>query len=511
MLAVTQRRTLQLPLLLRPRHRHLIRGETGVGEDRQEGEEGGAGEEGGEEEEGGGVEGEEGEGAAHTRVLEVEVQGKHIYSQYITVYTNIYLLPYSGNDWSEELADVSVNEFVQPVGPATIIPHTVVGMFRLIFTSALVGSIVHETNRYAHQVLGGEANTKWTDVTADDIWAFLGFALLMGINRLPQLHLYWNTNPAFHYLPIAERITRDRFMAIWRFLHFTPNSPSPSSTIGASSSSAGASSSSSDPTRTHDRLWKVRPVISAVVAACKSNYRPHREQAIDEAMVAFKGRSSMKQYLPMKPVKRGFKIWVRADSHNGYVCEFECYTGRKGDRTEVGLGGSVVTRLTRDLVGKSYHIFMDRFFSSVSLYCSLFLENIYCTGTLKSNRRDFPPDLKEVSKRGLAQRGDLMTRQDGNVGVCVWQDTRPVTFMSSGHHPGHTKSIPRKRIDGTVMNVNCPISIVDYNKYMGGVDRGDQYRKYYHVHVKSRKSYKYIFWFLFEVCVFNSYVLLFGI
>ena len=398
---------------------------------------------------------------------------------------------------------------MEPVGPATIIPYTVVGMFRLFFTSALVGSIVHETNLYAHQVLGDEASAKWTDVTADDIWAFLGFALLMGINRLPQLHLYWNTNPAFHYLPIAERITRDRFMAIWRFLHFTSNSPStPSTTVSASSSSAGASSSSSsDPTRTHDRLWKVRPVISAVVAACKSNYRPHREQAIDEAMVAFKGRSSMKQYLPMKPVKRGFKIWVRADSHNGYVCEFECYTGRKGDRTEVGLGGSVVTRLTRDLVGKSYHIFMDRFFSSVSLYRSLLLENIYCTGTLKSNRRDFPPDLKEVSKRGLAQRGDVMTRQDGNVGVCVWQDTRPVTFMSSGHNPGHTKSIPRKRIDGTVMHVNCPISIVDYNKYMGGVDRGDQYRKYYHVHVKSRKSYKYIFWFLFEVCVFNSYVL----
>ena len=70
----------------------------------------------------------------------------------------------------------------------------------------------------------------------------------------------------------------------------------------------------------------------------------------------------MKQYLPMKPVKRGFKIWVRSDSHNGYICEFECYTGRKGERTEVGLGGSVVTRLTRDLVGKAYHIFIDNFF-----------------------------------------------------------------------------------------------------------------------------------------------------
>ena len=88
----------------------------------------------------------------------------------------------------------------------------------------------------------------------------------------------------------------------------------------------------------------------------------------------------MKQYLPKKPVKRGFKVWVRSDSHNGYVCEFECYTGRKGEKTEVGLGGSVVTRLTRDLVGKSYHAFMDNFFSFVSLYHCLLSENIYCTG-----------------------------------------------------------------------------------------------------------------------------------
>ena len=125
----------------------------------------------------------------------------------------------------------------------------------------------------------------------------------------------------------------------------------------------------------------------------------------------------MKQYLPMKPVKRGFKIWVRADNHNGYVCEFECYTGKKGD--EVGLGGSVVTRLTRDLVGKAYHIFMDRFFSSIVLYHQLLLDRIYCTGTVRSNRRNFPPDLKDAAKRGLASRGDRVVRQDGNVSVCV--------------------------------------------------------------------------------------------
>ena len=57
----------------------------------------------------------------------------------------------------------------------------------------------------------------------------------------------------------------------------------------------------------------------------------------------------MKQYLPKKPVKRGFKIWVRADSHNGYMCEFECYTGKKGDTTEIGLSAHMGPDGGRDI------------------------------------------------------------------------------------------------------------------------------------------------------------------
>ena len=43
--------------------------------------------------------------------------------------------------------------------------------------------------------------------------------------------------------------------------------------------------------------------------------------------------------------------------------------------------------------------------------------------------------------------------------------------------------------------------------YMGGVDHGDQLRGYYHVRLKNRKYYKYIFLFLFDVSITNSYVL----
>ena len=42
------------------------------------------------------------------------------------------------------------------------------------------------------------------------------------------------------------------------------------------------------------------------------------------------------------------------------------------------------------------------------------------------------------------------------------------------------------------------------NKYMGGVDKNDQLREYYHVRLKSRKYYKYLFWMLFDVAITNA-------
>ena len=80
------------------------------------------------------------------------------------------------------------SQWVQPMP----IPETAVGIFRLFFTSTLIQLIVSETNNYAAQILGDDVGVKWTNVDEDDIWAFLGFALLMEINWLPQLHMYWS-------------------------------------------------------------------------------------------------------------------------------------------------------------------------------------------------------------------------------------------------------------------------------------------------------------------------------
>ena len=78
----------------------------------------------------------------------------------------------------------------------------------------------------------------------------------------------------------------------------------------------------------YDRLSEVRPAIKYLQQSFPERYKSHRENAIDEDMIKFKGRSSIKQYMLMKPVKCGFKVWVRADSNSGYTCNFAVYTGK---------------------------------------------------------------------------------------------------------------------------------------------------------------------------------------
>ena len=103
----------------------------------------------------------------------------------------------------------------------------------------------------------------------------------------------------------------------------------------------------------HDKLFKVRPVLDRVVQCCKMELRRQRDLSVDEAIV--KGRLGMKQYMPMKPVKRGIKVWVCAEASSGFVCDFQVYTGKRQDgAAEQNLSYRVVHDLTWSFNGKNH-------------------------------------------------------------------------------------------------------------------------------------------------------------
>ena len=233
--------------------------------------------------------------------------------------------------------------------------------------------IAEESNRYADQVL---EKRKFNVISIEDIKAYFGFAILMGIVVLPSREDYWKKDSRLRYSPIADRISRDRYRELARYLHFVNND-----TIQPRGSP------------NYDKLGKVRPVIKFLSDRFSAVYEPGRDLAVDEAMIKFQGRSSLKQYMPMKPVKRGIKVWVLADSSNGYFHKFQVYTG-KSDSVEKGLGTRVVKELASDVKGKHHHIYFDNFFTSVNLLDDLLRDNIYACGTVRRNRKGFPIMLK---------------------------------------------------------------------------------------------------------------------
>ena len=218
---------------------------------------------------------------------------------------------------------------------------------------------------------------------------------------------------------------------------------------------------------------------------------------MDEAMIKFDGRNKLKQYMPAKTVKRGIKVWCRADSHNGYICEFQVYTGQT-EGAEGGLGKRVVLDLSQSL-------YFDNFFTSVDLLQALKERGTYACGTMRQTSRGFPPALKvsgkgkrELERHGLFQRGDSEVVQNGDMTGILWKDNRVVTLLSTNAQPQNHSTVQCRQRDGSRRDVPCPEAMDLYNRYMGGVDRNDQLRQYYHVRLKSRKFYRYIFWFLLK-------------
>ena len=139
---------------------------------------------------------------------------------------------------------IQVPPFTSPVGPAVPVPPSPLGVFQLFFSEELLGEIVSQSNRYAKQVLEEEAYSQWDAIIVEELKAFIGFCLLMGVNRLPAIYDYWKRDPFYRYSPIADRISRKRFCDLFRFLHFADNETLVPRGVDW-----------------HDRLGKVRPLI----------------------------------------------------------------------------------------------------------------------------------------------------------------------------------------------------------------------------------------------------------
>lgn len=130
---------------------------------------------------------------------------------------------------------------------------------------------------------------------------------------------------------ISDAMPVNRFKQILSYMHFVDNY-------------------SLDPENA-DRFAKVRPVLDALKKTFRSALDPEEFQSVDEMMIPYKGRLTIKQYVPKKPKPWGVKVWVQAGS-SGYMYNFEPYQGPAGGRgqiSQLGMAGDVVMRLCEDI------------------------------------------------------------------------------------------------------------------------------------------------------------------
>ena len=226
--------------------------------------------------------------------------------------------------WTSSVKPVTIKDFRHPTGPTTIVPNSPLGIFHLFFTIDILQHIVTETNKYALQCIGEASHVNWVEVTVEELEAYFGIVILMGLVRLPTLRDYWKRDPTYHYAPIATAFSRDRFFELSRYLHFEDNN-----------------NLAPRGTATYNRLGKVQHITNLLTTRFETVFNLNKEVAVDEAMIKFKGRSTIKQYMPKKPIKRGIKAWVLADSKTGYISRLDLYKGKNGNNTDKGLGSNV--------------------------------------------------------------------------------------------------------------------------------------------------------------------------
>ena len=112
---------------------------------------------------------------------------------------------------------------------------------------------------------------------------------------------------------IKQTMTSNRFQEISQFLHF------PDSTRTPAHGKNG-----------YDQLYKVRLVLNAILENSQRCYSPNKHIAIDEGMIALKGRLSFRQYMPAKPTKCGIKVWMTVDSKEWLRNKLRCLPWKWG-------------------------------------------------------------------------------------------------------------------------------------------------------------------------------------
>lgn len=198
--------------------------------------------------------------------------------------------------WRKRIFEAPNSEWTGELDPPPDIELTPFEYFQQHLSPELFEKISVETSNYAMQKDGIELK-----VCKDDIEKYVGILLHMGIVKMPSYRMFWAENT--RYEKVADVLSRNRFEELKKYIHFNDNTLNKNPTDSE-----------------FDKLFKVRPLLENL-RANTVRINPEEMHSVDEQIIPYKGRSSIKQYIKNKPHKWGFKVFTRAGA-SGIIYDF---------------------------------------------------------------------------------------------------------------------------------------------------------------------------------------------
>ena len=119
----------------------------------------------------------------------------------------------------------------------------------------------------------------------------------------------------------------------------------------------------------YDTFFKVRPLIAHLAEKFQEIPKSQR-LCVSEQIIPFKGVSSLKQYLPLKPSKWGYKVYFLCGA-DGVMYEFFIHNGKiehLPHKPDLKASSNAVVNLTQTIPSNLNHLlYFDRWFTSIAL------------------------------------------------------------------------------------------------------------------------------------------------
>jgi len=377
-------------------------------------------------------------------------------------------------EWSTHLHAIHLDPPRLRSGHPQHIPlnSTPLQLLQLFLPSQLIEEFVNHTNV--------AAPFGWRNTSAAEIYAFIGVHLYMGIDRLPRMHMYWNEK--YNHTFITSLFSRERFHQLLRFFRVAPLDPAA-------------------PQR--DPLPHIQSLAATLNQSFAQHYTPSSSLTLDESMVAFKGRSTIKQYIPSKPHKWGYKIYCLAS--DDYLLHFEVYEGKEEAKTAEGSTFHTVMRMIDQYQNRSHILYCDSWFTSPLLLDSLKQKGIRCCGSVRRNRKGLP--VIADSTIDELNRGDWIQQQKGDTSLAVWKDQKLMWVLYNHISPLETATLDRWDDSGHRISLGCPKAVRDYFYQARSVDVINQLHYSYRTGRQSKRVWSRLAWWLIDMCIINAFKL----